>query len=199
MKLSRSSVLAYAACVMVLTSSACDRRPPQSVVEAADPANASDRVSKDGQSGAAQKETSKLRVDSASIVGFNPLRRENGTWTKQGCTLTFPENKDLIEVTSSSLHLFEGFFLSYESSDPGAFEFVLLGKPYSYAIPVRTNVDRTDVAEYFKKESALHTGYRFETSLDGVEPGIYMVDLFYQKDGVDYFCETGKKMNVKAL
>lgn len=171
---------------------ACDRKPPETVLSG----NGDDSAKTSVAAGGAV-EPELLEIPSSAITVFNPLRRENGTWTGKGCTWTTPANKDIVEATVGSRLAVDGYFLTHESGDPGSFEFVLLGKAKSYAIPVRTNYDRPDVAEYFKSPNALHTGYRFAITLEGVDPGSYDVDLFYQVDGVDFFCETGKKLLIK--
>lgn len=118
-------------------------------------------------------------------------------WTTKQCALVIKDATDSeVELVAASSGFTEmaGFFIDPEDHPAGEFQIVLKGNNSNYAIPARTGWDRTDVADYFKMPQLASSGYHVLADLAQLPSGSYEVDFMVARDGVNYFCESGKRL-----
>lgn len=136
-------------------------------------------------------------IDESTARSITAEALAAASWTRNACSLDMID-KGAPDVTlkKGQPHLFEGFMLDANGAPAGAFLFVLKGDA-STALPVSTGQARPDVADFFKNPDLTSAGFEFTSTLSAVAAGDYEVVFVLERDGVSYFCESGKRLTVE--
>lgn len=142
-------------------------------------------------------EPAQFIVDEASV---GPLAEESlakAEWTRKACSLDDVGGlKDAIVAKKGEASIWSGYVIDPIDTPAGDFSIVLKGAT-AIAIPAKTGAYRPDVAEYFGHPALETAGFRVSTTLQSVPAGAYSVIFVLNRDGRDYFCESGKEITVQ--
>ena len=135
-------------------------------------------------------------VDEAKVVEVDTAALTKATWTGKACDLKVPEGTSEMTVSKGGTNQLEGYVVDPADAPAGKFDFILKADK-SFAIPASTGASRPDVAEFFKIPALATAGFKFTTTLANVPAGRYMVNFVMDRNGTQYFCESGKAIVVQ--
>lgn len=143
-------------------------------------------------------ETEPLAVDSGSVTEQDPTRLAGAAWTAKQCVLSVPGDASELLAANGAPTRLQGFFIAPDDQPAGKFDIVLKGETENYHVPASTGWERTDVADFFKMPQLASSGFDVGADLSNVPAGRYKVDFLMDRDGAQYFCESGKYLLVAA-
>lgn len=135
-------------------------------------------------------------IDDASITELDPAVLAEASWTAKPCALSSEQDAKDIVAARGVPFVMEGYMVDPSNVPAGEFDVVLKGAE-QFRIPVKTGWQRQDVADFFKVPALVESGFLFSTTFGGVPAGRYDVDFVVEREGVNYFCESGKTLTLQ--